>query len=246
MSIDREIRYLSELGLSEHEAAVYLALLRLGESPASVVAKEVGIKRTTAYPLLKALLAKGCVLLYFKKDVRTYRAQKPKRLLANFEKKIKSFEGFLPFLESMERKKVPVFGLRFIETASELEQFYTSVLHEYKNGQYYIIGDIAPWEKNISAFLQQYRKDRANAGIKTKILLSHGSKPHNPENKKLLRTFKYLPKEYGFKSTMDIFSDKILIVNPNLNSMAVVIEIPEMVDIFKALFEIVWNSITTN
>lgn len=232
---------MNELGLSDQEAAVYLALLRLGESPASVVAKEAGIKRTTAYPLLKSLLAKGCALLYFKKDLRIYRAQRPKRLLSNFEKKIKSFEGFLPFLESMEKKKASVFGLRFIETTTELEQFYANILNEYKNGQYYIIGDIAPWEKNISSFLRQYRKDRAKAGIKTKILLSHGSKLHNPEDKKLLRTFKYLPEEYSFKSTMDIFSDKILIVNPNLNSMAVVIEIPEMVDIFKSLFEIVWN-----
>lgn len=238
-----EIKYLNELGLSDQEAAVYVALLRLGESPASVIAKEVGIKRTTAYPLLKSLLAKGCALLYFKKDVRTYRAQKPKRLLSNFEKKIKSFEGFMPFLESIEKKKAPAYGLRFIENEAELEQFYANVLNEYKNKQYYIIGDIASWEKNISVFLQQYRKDRAKAGIKTKILLSHGSKLHNPEDKKLLRSFKYLPEQYAFKSTIDIFSDKILIVNPNLNSMAVVIEIPAMVDIFKSMFEIIWDSI---
>ncbi len=238
-----ETQYLNELGLSDQEAIVYLALLRLGESPASAIAKETGIKRTSVYPLLKSLLAKGCALLYFKNNIRTYRAQKPKRLLNNFEKKLHSFEGFLPFLESIEKKKIPTFGLRFIETTSELEQFYAHVLSEYKNQQYYIIGNIAPWEKSISSFLKKYREDRVKARIKTKILLSYGSKIHNPEDKHLLRTFKYLPPEYNFKSTMDIFPDKVLIVNPNLNSMAVVIEIPEMVDIFKVLFEIAWNSI---
>lgn len=237
-----EIKYLNELGLSDQEAAVYVALLKLGESPASVVAKEVGIKRTTVYPLLKSLLAKGCVLLYFKKDVRTYRAQKPKRLLSNFEKKIKSFEGFLPFLESLEKKKAPVVGLRFIETKEELRQFYADILNEYKNKQYYIIGDIAPWEKNNSDFLNAYREERARSGIKTKILLSHGSRAYNPKNKKLLRNCKYMPEKYNFKSTLDIFSDRILVVNPNLNSLAVVIEIPEMVDIFKSMFEIIWDS----
>jgi sugar-specific transcriptional regulator TrmB len=237
-----EAKCLNELGLSEQEISIYIALLRLGESPASTIAKEIGIKRTTVYPLLKSLTAKGCLLLYFKKNVRFYRPQKPKKLLKSFEKKIENFNSIIPFLESLEKKQISIPGLRFIETNKELEKFYYDILAEYKNKSYYIIGDIEAWENNNkSAFLKQYRKDRAKAGIKTKILLSYNSKIFNPETESLLREYKYLPEKYSFKSTMDIFKDKILIVSHSFNSIAVVIEIPEMVSIFKSMFEIIWN-----
>lgn len=134
-------------------------------------------------------------------------------------------------------------GLHFIKTKEELRKFYTKVLHKYSGRQYCIIGDIDSWERIDAAFLKQYRLDRAEANIKTRILLSHGSQSHNPEDKSLLRDCKYLPKEYIFESTVDIFDDDgILIVNPNINSLAVVIAIPAIVDTFKSMFEIIWGS----
>jgi hypothetical protein len=42
---------------------------------------------------------------------------------------------------------------------------------------------------------------------------------------------------------MDVFDDKILIISPDLTSLAIVIAIPAMVDIFKSMFEIIWDSL---
>ena len=41
---------------------------------------------------------------------------------------------------------------------------------------------------------------------------------------------------------MNIFNDKILIISPHITSLAVVIAVPVMVDIFKSMFEIIWES----
>ena len=46
---------LTQLGLSEKEADVYLAALELGMAPASVIAKKSRIKRTTVHEILKRL-----------------------------------------------------------------------------------------------------------------------------------------------------------------------------------------------
>lgn len=241
-----QINALLQLGLTKQEAQAYLALLKLGGSTASVIAKETGIKRTTVYPILKSLSIKGCVFVYFRKNKRYYYAQKPNKLSSLFEKKLEVFNNIVPLLESMDKKQAQTIGLRFIETKEELYQFYFNVLSEYKNKQYYIIGDINAWENNNYDFLMQYRKNRAEAKIKTKILLSHGSKQFNPPEKNLLREYKYLPEKYIFKSTIDIFDDKILIVSPSLSSLAIVIAVPAMVDIFKSMFEIIWESIEKN
>ena len=52
---------LTELGLSEKEALLYLLLLRSGPSPASSLAKRLQIKRVSLYPVLESLTERGLV-----------------------------------------------------------------------------------------------------------------------------------------------------------------------------------------
>ena len=65
-------KILEGLGLSKQEAEAYLALLKLGGSLASLVAKEMSIKRTTVYAILKSLSDKGLALVYFRKGKKYY------------------------------------------------------------------------------------------------------------------------------------------------------------------------------
>ncbi|MFA6424165.1 MAG: helix-turn-helix domain-containing protein [Candidatus Magasanikbacteria bacterium] len=235
------LNILKELGLDDQEASVYMALLKLGGSQASVVAKDVGIKRTTVYPVLQALAAKGMVNVYFRKNRHFYYAQKPNRVVGIFKKKIESFESIIPMLELVEKKQVMATGLRFIETVEELKQFYNGILDEYKGKQYLAIGNTAAWEGLEPEFFVNFRRQRAENKIKTKLLLTFNSVEINPIETSLLREWKYLPEKYKFQSTIDIFNDKILIVSPELSSLAVVIAVPAMTDIFKSVFEMLWQ-----
>ena len=112
----KDIDSLINVGLSEQEALAYLTLLKLGGSIASVVAKNMNVKRTTIYAILKSLANQGFVDVYFRKNKRFYYAAKPSKLSSAFEKKLESFNNVIPFLESIEKKQTQIFGLRFIET----------------------------------------------------------------------------------------------------------------------------------
>ncbi|MFA7209609.1 MAG: helix-turn-helix domain-containing protein [Parcubacteria group bacterium] len=235
----KEKQALLDFGLTESEAQVYLALFKLGGATASVVAKETGFQRTTVYPILKSLAKKGCVLVYFRKNQHYYYAQKPDKLAGIFEKKLEFFNSVIPLFESMDKKQAQIAGLRFIETKEELRQFYLDILPDHKN--YLVIGNAHVWQNIDPEFFEQYRESRARLKIKTRLLLSADSKETNPTKPDLLREFKYLPVEYDFKSTMNIFNDKVLIISPDSSSLAVVIAVPAMVDIFKSMFEIIWK-----
>ncbi len=232
---------LKSLGLSEHEVVVYLALLKIGGSLASTVAKEAGMKRTTVYAVLKTLGEKGFVSVYFRKNKRYYYAQQPQRLARYFEKKLELFTNIIPTLESLGRKQDQQLGLRFIETKEELETFYTGLLAQYKNKKYCIIGSLHGWEDIDPEFFKRFRVERGRANIKTRLLLTADSREDNPPDSKLLRDVRYLPVKYNFKSTIDIYPDQILIVSPHLSSLAVVVAVPAMVDIFKSIFEVMWE-----
>jgi predicted transcriptional regulator len=232
---------LKELGLHEHEATVYIELLKLGPSPASLIAKDSSLKRTTVYPILKELAKKGFVSIFYKNKKRLYRAQQPQKLSNFFQKRLERFNSIIPSLKSLEKKQAQVLGLQFIETLDELKQFYTQVLVEYKNQEYYIIGSATAWEGLDPEFFIQFRKDRGEASIRTKLLLTDESQSINPIDPALLREFVFLPTGYEFKSTIDIYPDKVLVVSPELSSLAVVIAVPIMTDVFKTVFELLWD-----
>ncbi len=234
---------LEELGLSKEESAIYLAMLKIGGSVASIVAKETGMKRTTVYALLKSLANKGFATMYYRKNKQLFYAEKPQRVAEYFENKLESFTQIIPALESFGKKQIQVSGIRLIETVNELKKFYRGVLGEYKNRSYSIIGNSNAWEGIEPDFFRDFRVKRGSANIKTRLLLSNDSKGLNPTQKELLREFKYLPSKYRFNSTIDIFDDKILIVSPEMSCLAVVLAVPAMVDVFKVVFQIIWDSV---
>ena len=234
---------LISLGLSVQEADIYIALLRQGGASASVLAREIGMKRTTAYAILKNLTEKGFSSVYFRSGKRVYHAQKPHKIASLVEQKLQNFNEAIPFFESMDRAQTQKLGLRFIESKSELEKFYDEVLIDYKNKEYHIIGSTPSWESIDPHYFVKFRENRAKANIQTKLLLTADSKKDSPAGKDLLRQVRFLPKQYSFRSTLDIFDDKVLIVSPELTSLAVIVAVPAMVDIFKSIFAMLWENV---
>ena len=236
----------ANLGLSKQESTVYLAALKLGSAPASSIAKTAGLERTTVYPVLKSLAKEGLVMVHFQQKERRYRAQNPVTLARRYEKTLQDFTSIIPELNKLRQNQVLNLGFRFIETASELKRFYADVLIEYRNKEYYVISSSQGWMGIDTEFFTQLRKDREKANIKTKLILTHESQKTDPPNGTLLRTAKYLPPSYTFKSSINIFSDKILISGRELTSLAVIIEIPAMTDIFKSVFRLLWDTLPNN
>lgn len=232
---------LMQLGLSEQRADAYLKLLELGGATASELAKKMGVQRTSVYSILQSLAQEGLVENYILKKKQFYRAVKPEKVASRFEEKLDAFHKVIPLLKTIEKEEARGFGLRFIETTPELQKFYRDVLEEYRDKEYRVIGSAPTWEGISAEFFKQYRKDRAARNIRTRLLLSEESRIMAIEGPGLLREFRYLPPKHSFKSTIDIFDDKILIVSPSLSALAVVIAIPAMTDVFSSIFEMLWE-----
>ncbi len=232
---------LKNLGLNEVESQIYVTLLEKGALQANKIAAVVGTKRTTIYAILHSLCKRGILTKILEKKKTFYTAEKPYQVAGIFQKKLEVFENIIPFLESLEKKNQQVFGFQFIDTLTELKDFYTHILVEYKNKDYATFGDLNQWERVDKDFFAQYQKDRARANIRNFSLLTMKSAPLNPINPTLLKSTKYLPDKYSAASFIDIFGDKILILNPSLSSLAVLITIPPLLDTFQLFFQILWD-----
>ena len=78
--------FLQEIGLSEKEARVYVALLQVDSANIHDLAIKTGINRTTVYPVLESLEKKGLVSETQDGKKTTYHAASPERLETYIER----------------------------------------------------------------------------------------------------------------------------------------------------------------
>ena len=94
---------LKDLGFEERAIKIYLALIRIGDSPALKISKEIGIDRTTTYDILERLMGRGIVSLYIKNNSKHFSALAPDSLLHHFKEKYSSLEYILPELKKISK-----------------------------------------------------------------------------------------------------------------------------------------------
>ena len=78
---------LKELGLSQSEIRVYLALLELGDSTRSDIVNKSGIAGSKVYDILEKLKDKGLISIYDQNKVRHFKPINPKQILNYVEEK---------------------------------------------------------------------------------------------------------------------------------------------------------------
>ena len=81
------ITVLQEIGLTESEAKVYLALLDLGNSTRGDIVNKSQIAGSKVYEILERLQAKGLVSIYVKKNIKHFKPTSPKNILSYLEER---------------------------------------------------------------------------------------------------------------------------------------------------------------
>jgi sugar-specific transcriptional regulator TrmB len=97
-TMDKIVEYLAELGLSQKEACVYVALLEINRGTAYAIAKQSGLKRPTVYLLLDELRKKGLVLKVPHAKNQIFLAKDPEEFFLNFEDKLYKAKRIIPSL----------------------------------------------------------------------------------------------------------------------------------------------------
>ena len=92
---------LIDLGLTDKEARVYIALVSLGESVVYVIADRAGLKRPTAYVTLNSLVQKGFAKRIPKARKQLYFPVSPDEVYAQARERLRNSERILPELRAM-------------------------------------------------------------------------------------------------------------------------------------------------
>lgn len=97
-----DISLLKELGFTEREIKVYLALLELGSSKAGPIAVKSGLPHTKVYDTLDKLIKKGLVSYVVVSKTRYFEATDPKELVHVLDERKRRLSELLRELEAKQ------------------------------------------------------------------------------------------------------------------------------------------------
>ncbi|MEJ0021835.1 MAG: helix-turn-helix domain-containing protein [Candidatus Doudnabacteria bacterium] len=249
--MDLLLKQLIDFGLSDKEAKIYLALLKLEAATVFEVAKQSGINRSSAYVVLEALKKKGLVGVSDDKKVRRYVAASPETLLyaakstAKKQENIKSgIESILPELKALHKDTKRKPKVKVFEGENGAREVYLDPFRT-KTKEFRTFANPINIFKRVPDLMQEYDKEtEGSGGIKMYFI--------NPATKELLELYKHIspPKhaeislipedKFKFSSDMGIYGDKVSLVSPKDN-FGIIIESKEIADMLKNSFDLAWE-----
>ncbi|PIN80405.1 hypothetical protein COV11_04110 [Candidatus Woesearchaeota archaeon CG10_big_fil_rev_8_21_14_0_10_30_7] len=237
---------LEELGLTKNEIKVYLALLELGNTPAGLLIKKVGMHRAAVYDLVDLLIDKGLVSFVIQANRKYFEAQDPDRLLEYIEFKRQK----LLIKEEKLKKILPELQLKRKLSREEQE----GTLYKGKKGLKSIFEDILkekmPWfvfgatgqfKELFHAYFIHFHEKRKKSKIPLKIIFNKEVKKQQREEELKLCQIRYLPKSYISPSTTYIYGDKVAIINWSSEPIAFVMRSKQVAYSYKSFFDILWQ-----
>ncbi|MFA7685667.1 MAG: helix-turn-helix domain-containing protein, partial [Candidatus Gracilibacteria bacterium] len=85
---------LCQIGFTKGETRIYLELSRIGSQAVSVIAKKIGLNRTTVYSILKSLEKKGVVSSFRNNGIKYFSANDPNSLIGYMDRKCQTFDYY--------------------------------------------------------------------------------------------------------------------------------------------------------
>ncbi|KYK26580.1 hypothetical protein AYK26_07405 [Euryarchaeota archaeon SM23-78] len=249
------LEVLEKIGLTKSEIKVYLALLELGSTTTGPIVDKSRASSSKIYEILERLIQKGLVSYVMKGNTKYFEAAFPDRILdyinekeSELTKQRKEVEKLLPQLVmrkemSKYKQEATIYrGMRGLETA-----FYDALKPDRKDETWRVFG-VPERSEKVNYFFVRWNKDRADKGIKMKILFdesARGELQTLPENNPLSE-IKYMPKELSMPAAVNIFGDKTIIFPSETEKqpLIIVIDNKEVADSFKTQFDILWNQQT--
>lgn len=134
-----EYDILRDLGFSEREIKVYLALLELGRTTVGPIAAKTRLQHSKVYQTLEKLIDRGIVTFIIKSKTKYFEASEPKQILYIIKEKERNFQEILPKLEQMQQKAQSPQTAKLYEGYKAIKSMYNSILEELDSKGYYYV-----------------------------------------------------------------------------------------------------------
>ena len=234
---------LQNMGLEQKEASIYTALLELGEATVLAVSRKSGIKRPTAYVILRSLEQKGFASRVLKSKKTLFVPQHPKKLVTEAELRVKELQDVLPQLESLFRKEEGRPRVMIYEGKDELDRAYDESFVAKGEGLY--MGTLQLSQEVFPRTFRKYEYAPLSPEFRVREIQdeSEDSRKYAEKVRGPYRIVRFMPKEMlPFEADIGVFGNRVLITSVKKEYFTVAIESQEIARAFRTIFEVVWQT----
>ena len=238
-----DIEILTQTGLSEVQAKIYLYLIKHGQSTPAEIATGVEENRTTVYSAADKLEELGVISQTDRGKIAAYVPNHPSVLESITEKRLrkiarqaKNLESNLPSLINYYNEHQSTPGATTFYGQEGVKMIWDKVIAT--KAPYYFIRSRYDEAANKET-LAEFKKARVEAGIESEdITPSEFASNTNAETRKRLLLTRTLlpPGEYDSPVEIDIFGDNVAFINYHKDGMSTLIESPEIADAMRQVF----------
>lgn len=243
------IEPLKNLGLSEKEVLVYLALLQLGSATPYQIAKKSGIKRPTAYVIAEDLVKKGLIVHVPGEEKKRYIAKSPEAFIEEREEKLIAAKQILPELKSYQKNSAQKASIMYFEGIDGLRQAYKykeKELHGKDIVGFFASNEDASPEVNEFFFEWNEYKEKYNTRVRGVTVDTPLLKSFDKYINKNMHTItaKFLPESmYSAKISIEACDNQFVRIFLFESIETLIIESPKFAQAISEIFEIVWKSL---
>jgi sugar-specific transcriptional regulator TrmB len=233
---------LREIGLTEGEIKVYLALLEIGETNAGPIKNKTKLQNSVIHLCLNNLIQKGLINYVEKGRRKFYTATNPKHLIAFIDEKKRRLKAILPSLLA-KQKEDSKYSVHIYEGEKGLKSIHEDILNELnKNEEFYVLGAPKEAHDKFEPYFLDFHKRRIKKGIKLQIIYKKEAIDYGKKRKEMQFTkVRYLLDELSSPMWITVYNDKIILFTVGEVLLGIVIENSTISKNFKEYFYLIWK-----
>lgn len=241
------IETLTASGLEPSVAAVYVALLELGESQVPAISLKTSLSRASIYEALTHLIAEGYI--EYRKEGRNayYKANHPEKLrdlVAQKKREVALLEGemgeTIKLLSSAYNLSLKKPGVSFYEGKDGIIQAYEELLAI--SSPIDSIEDKGEMGDFIPDYAKQFVKKRVAKHIKNRVVAPSTNAINITSNKELRETRTIPLDQFPFGMDVKISGNTVLLITlKEKEAVGIKIVHQEIAENFRTLFQYLWN-----
>lgn len=232
---------LLSLGLKEKEQVVYRALLEVGESTLTPLARHTALPVSTTESILDRLASDGLAVVSKIKSRRVYTAAEPVALKQMLESKMREVTSILPFLETLKTESSSTTKTR-VYHRERMADIFDAAMRAKSKHIYEIVAARDFQEILGEKYHFTRRRIENNVQLKSLRVESRELKTYSREtNRRELREAKFLPRELTFKGTILFWDSTVAFFTTKAEGLAITIESTVLAEMMKQFFELFWE-----
>lgn len=246
-----DTKSLQNIGLTDGEIRVYLALIKLGPSTSGPIVDESKVSSSKIYNILERLMQKGIVSYIVKEKTRYYQAENPVKLKdyvnkkeAEFQRQRVEIDKIIPELQLQQKSEKTKSEVQIYKGFKGIQTVHEHVYLKLKKGDdYYYLGIPAFQTETYHLYWKRDHKRREKTGIKSRILFNQETdkKILKNRNSYKLSEARYMPLSIETPAWIMGYKDVTVIGLQSDEGMAIEITNQQIADSFRQYFEAFWK-----